>query len=331
MHPIHSRRAVAAFTALVAIATTTVVPAETSAKSFPDKPVRIIVPYGPAGISDMAARILGAKLASKWGQAVVVENKPGGAGLIGTTAAAQAAPDGYTLLLATVAEFAVTPHMSKHSLEATKGLVPIALLTDTPLVLVANPKAPFNNLRELVAYAKSQPNGLSYASPGVATLNHLTGEYLAVATGIKLVHIPYKGGGQSAAAVVAGEVPMGVSAMSVAKAAIDGGRLRAIGVSSEQRLKSAPEWPTIAESGLPDFVASNWVAVAAPAGTPKAIVAKINTDINDALQAGDVRSQLAQTGAAPVGGKPEALATRIRIDSARYQKVIQAAGLKLEQ
>jgi tripartite-type tricarboxylate transporter receptor subunit TctC len=300
------------------------------AAGFPDKVVKIIVPYGPAGISDIAARTLANKLATMWKQGVVVENRAGGAGVIGTGAVASAAPDGYTLLVGTVAEFTVTPHLSKQGAEAARDLVPVALLTDTPLMIVANAKAPFNNVRELVAHAKSQSAGLSFASPGIATLNHLTGEHFGSAAGVKMVHIPYKGGGQAVAAIVSGEVPLGVAGVSVVKSHIDGGRLKAIGVASEQRLKPNPQWPTLAEAGVPGVVASNWVAMAAPAGTPEDVIARINADVNEVLRMDDVRAQLVQSGADPVGGKPEVLAARIRTDSERYRKVIQSVGLKLD-
>ena len=300
------------------------------ARTFPEKVVKIVVPYGPAGISDIAARTLAAKLAARWNQPVVVENRTGGAGVIGTGAVAGAAPDGHTLLVATVAEFTVTPHLGRQGFDVARDLVPVALLTDTPMMVVAHAKAPFNDLRELVAHAKTQPDGISFASPGIATLNHLTGAHLGSAAGAKLVHIPYKGGGQAVAAVVGGEVPLAVAGVSVVKSHIEAGRLKAIGVATQQRLKSNPQWPTLEESGLPGLLASNWVAMAAPPGTPAELVARINADVNEVLQMEDVRAQLLQGGAEPVGGRPQVLVDRIRMDSERYRKVIQAIGLKLD-
>ena len=300
------------------------------ATGYPDKVVKIVVPYGPAGISDIAARTIANKLAAMWKQGVVVENRPGGAGLIGTGAVASAAPDGYTLLIATVAEFTVTPHLGKQTVNVARDLVPVALLTDTPLMIVANANAPYADLRELVAYARTQREGLSFASPGIATLNHLTGEHFGAVAGVKMVHIPYKGGGQAVAAVVSGEVPLGVAGVSVVKAQIEAGRLKTIGVAAEQRLASNPQWPTLIEAGLPGFVASNWVAMAAPAGTPADVLAKLNADVNAVLRMDDVRTQLTQSGADPVGGDAEVLAARIRTDSERYGKVIRAINLKLD-
>jgi tripartite-type tricarboxylate transporter receptor subunit TctC len=298
--------------------------------TYPDRSVRIIVPYGTGGISDIAARIIGNKLAAMWKQGVIVDNRPGGAGAIGTGAVASAVPDGYTLLLATGSEFTVTPHLSKQPYEVARDFVPLALLTDTPLMLVANANAPFNNVRELVAHGKAQGGGVSFASPGVGSLNHLAGEHFGAATGVKMVHIPYKSGAQAVAAVVSGEVSLGVSGVSVVKAQIESGRLKPLGLAAEQRLKSNPQWPTMIEAGLPGFVASNWVAMAAPTGIPADIAAKINADINEVLQMEDVRSQLVQSGAEPVGGKPEILAARIRVDSDRYRKLIQSIKLKLD-
>jgi tripartite-type tricarboxylate transporter receptor subunit TctC len=171
-----------------------------SAQSYPNRLVKIIVPYGPAGISDIAARTIGNKLAEMWKHPVVVENRAGGAGAIGTGAVAGAAPDGYTLLVATVAEFTVTPHISRQTFNVQRDLVPVIMLTDTPLMLVANPSAPFSSVRELIAYARSKGAEVPFASPGVGTLNHLTGEYFGAAIGARMVHIPYKGGGQAVAA-----------------------------------------------------------------------------------------------------------------------------------
>jgi tripartite-type tricarboxylate transporter receptor subunit TctC len=301
-----------------------------SAQNYPGKVVKIIVPYGPAGISDIAARTIGAKLSTLWKQSVVVENRVGGAGVIGTSAVANAAPDGYTLLVATVAEFTVSPHLGKQTFNIQKDFVPIMMLTDTPLMLVAHASAPFNNVRELVAYAKTQPGGVSFASPGIGTLNHLTGEHFGSATGAKMVHVPYKGGGQAAAAIASGEVPLGVAGVTVVAGHIDAGRIKAIGVASEQRIKTRADWPTMIEAGIPDFVASNWVAMAAPAGTPADVLAKINADVNQVLKMPEVRDQLVKIGADPVGGPPEVLAARIRKDSERYRKVIEQINLKLD-
>jgi tripartite-type tricarboxylate transporter receptor subunit TctC len=300
------------------------------AEGYPSRPVKIVVPYGPGGISDIAARSIGNKLSMLWKQPVLVENRVGGAGVIGTSAVANAAPDGYTLLIATVAEFTVSPHLGKQPFNAQRDFTPIMMLTDTPLMLVANASAPFNNVRELVNYAKSQPGGLSFASPGVGTLNHLVGEHFGAVTGVKMVHIPYKGGAQAAMAIVSDEVALGVAGATVVMAHIDAGRLKPIGVASGQRIKMRPDWPTMADSGIPDFVDSNWVAMAAPAGTPADVLAKINADVNQVLKMEDVREKITRSGAEPVGGPPDVLAARIKKDSARYAKVIDHIKLKLD-
>lgn len=301
-----------------------------SAQSYPNRVVKIIVPYGPAGISDIAARIVGNKLSVMWKQPVVVDNRVGGAGVIGANAVAKAAPDGYTLLIGTVAEFTVTQHLGKQPFNPLRDFTPIILLTDTPLMIVANAGTPFNNVREMVAYSKSQRGGLSFATPGIGTLNHLTGERFALETGARMAHIPYKGGAQAALAVVSGEVPVGVAGATVVMAYIDAGKLKPIGVASEQRLKSRPEWPTLAEAGILDFVSSNWVAMAAPTGTPPEIIAKLNADVNTVLKMDDVREQLAQIGAEPVGSTPEVLAARIRKDAERYGKIVEHIKLKID-
>ncbi|MCC6209377.1 MAG: tripartite tricarboxylate transporter substrate binding protein [Gammaproteobacteria bacterium] len=301
------------------------------AEDYPARPVKVIVPYAPGGVSDIAARIVGNKLSEIWKQQVVIENRPGGGGVVGTQAVAKAPADGYTLLAATVSEFAITQHLyAKFPLDPIKDFAPITLLSDTPLMFAAHISAPFNTVGEMIAYAKSQPGGLAFASPGNGTLNHLTGERFAFETHVKMLHVPYKGGGPAGAAIASGEVPVGVVAASSAITFIKGGRVKAIAVTMAKRIPLGPEWPTVVESGVPGFEASNWVAMVAPAGTAKDIIAKISADTNRALKLADVRERFAGVGAEPVGSTPEELGARIRSDSERYGKIARQLNIKLD-
>lgn len=300
-------------------------------QDYPSRPVRIVVPYAPGGVTDIAARIVGNKLSEFWKQQVVIENRPGGGGVVGTEAAAKATPDGYTLLAGTVSEFAITHHLyTKFPLNPLKDFAPVVLLSDTPLMFAAHASAPFNTLSEMIAYANAQPGGLAYSSPGNGTLNHLTGERFAFETRAKMLHVPYKGGAPAGAAIASGEVPVGLVAASSAILHIKSGRVKAIAVTAARRIALGPDWPTVAESGVPGFAASNWVAIVAPAGTPRDIIAKINADANRALKMPDVRERLAAVGADAVGSTPEELGATIRNDSERYGKTVGLLKLKLD-
>jgi len=300
-------------------------------QDYPSRPVRIVVPYAPGGVTDIAARIVGNKLSEFWKQQVVIENRAGGGGVIGTEAVAKATPDGYTLLVGTVSEFAITHHLyAKFPLNPLKDFAPVLLVSDTPLMFAAHASAPFNTVSEMMAYANAQPGGLAFSSPGNGTLNHLTGERFAFETRTKMLHVPYKGGGPAGAAIASGEVPVGLVAASSAIAFIKSGRAKAIAVTAARRIPLGPDWPTVAESGVPGFEASNWVAMVAPAGTPRDIIAKINADANRALKMPDVRERLAAGGAEAVGSTPEELAAKIRDDSERYGKTVGLLKLKLD-
>ena len=298
-------------------------------QSYPNKPVKIIVPYGPGGISDIAARMIGVKLSEIWKQPVIVENKVGGGGNIGTGIVARSDPDGYTLLVATVAEFTIAQYLNKQTnVNPLRDFTPISLLTDTPMLIVANINAPFNNLKQLAEYSKLSSSGVSFATPGVGTLNHLTGERLAAEMGIKLVHIPYKGGAQASLAVVSGETPLGIAGAGAVMAHVDAGKLKVLAVASQQQIKGHPNWPTVIDAGFPDFIASNWVALAAPRSTPPKIILKIHSDVSAILRMDDVREQLIKMGSDPIGSSPEVLAERINKDSIRYSKVIEITNMR---
>jgi tripartite-type tricarboxylate transporter receptor subunit TctC len=300
-------------------------------QSFPNKPVKIIVPYGAGGISDIAARIIANKLSQMWQQAVIVENKVGGGGLIAMNSVAKSDPDGYTLLVATVAEFTIAQHLNKNQGAKTGyEFIPISFLLDTPMLIVVNADKNINSVSQLIKQSQGQAGGISFASPGIGTLNHLMGERFATESGAKLVHIPYKGGAQAVFAVVSGEVPVGVAGAAVVTSFIESGKVKVLGVASRQRLKEHPDWATLVESGLQDFVESNWVAVAAPQGVSKEIIQKMNVDINKILLLEDVKEQIIKLGAEPVGSSSEILSERIKKDFDRYGKLIDKLKLKLE-
>ena len=315
---------------LLALVAALAAPAVTG-QDYPARPVRIVVPYAPGGINDLAARILGGKLAEFWNQSVLVENRPGGNGVIGMDAAAKARPDGYTLLMAAVGDYAITPQLySKFPLNPLTDFSPILLVSDTAMMYAAHVNAPFSTLKEMIAYANSQPGGMAYGSAGAGSLSHLTAERFAFETQTKLRHVPYKGGGPAIAALASGEVLFESLASSSALSNIKGGRAKAIAVQAPQRIPLGPDVPTVAEAGFPGFEASNWTALMAPAGTPRDIIVKINADANRALKTADVTERLAKAGSDPLGSTPEELGTKMRAESERYGKVIRDIKLKLD-
>jgi tripartite-type tricarboxylate transporter receptor subunit TctC len=301
-----------------------------AAQDYPAKPVRFISPYPPGGVVDIAARLVASKLGDLWKQQVIVENRTGGGGTIGVDHAVKSPADGYTFLFATVSEFCITPHTySKLPYDSQSDLVPVIIATETPLMWAAHGGAPFASQSEMIAHSKTLAGGLSFSSPGLGTLNHLAGERFALETGAKLVHVPYKGGGPAGTAVAAGEVPLGMLAVSSAAPHIKSGRTKAIAVAAERRIALGPDWPTVIEGGLPGFSASQWVGVAAPAGTPRAIIDKVNADIHTVLKLPELRERLNAVGSEPGGSTPEEMAARIRREGAEFAKIVERIGLKL--
>jgi tripartite-type tricarboxylate transporter receptor subunit TctC len=302
-----------------------------AAQDYPLKPVRFISPYPPGGVVDIASRLIGAKLSEMWKQQVVVENRTGGGGTVAADHVAKSAPDGYTYLFATVSDFCITPHTySKLPYDIRRDFLPVLIATETPIMLAAHAAAPFSTLQALIAHSKTVPGGLSYSSPGLGTLNHLTGERLALDTGANLVHVPYKGGGPAGTAVASGEVPFGVLAASSAAPHIRTGRVKAIAVATERRINLGADWPTVIESGVPQFTASQWVGVAVPVGTPSAVIEKANRDMNLVLRMPDIRERLNALGSEPAGTTADEMVARIRTESAQFARIVQRIGLKLD-
>lgn len=302
-----------------------------SGQEYPSRPVRIVVPNAPAGVSDIAARVLGNRLSEFWKQPVLIENRAGAGGLIGSEFVAKSAPDGYTLLMGAVGEFGTSPHLyPKSSVNPVRDLTPIVLVSDAPMVFAATASAPFNNIKEMIAYANARPEGLTYGTAGVGSLSHLIAERFVFETRTKMLHIPYKGGGPAGVALAGSEVLIAPLAASSALPFVKSGRVKIIAVTSAQRITLAPDWPTVSESGVAGFEATNWTALAAPLGTPREVIAKINADTNRALKMADVRERLAAVTTEAVGSTTEETAAKIRGESERYGKLIKLLNITLD-
>lgn len=299
------------------------------AATYPDKPIKIIVPYPPAGFNDSMARIVGRKLQEAWGQPVVVENRPGGSTIIGTEAGARAAPDGYTL---TVVGFpaATNPYLYKKlPYDAIKDFAPIIAVAQTPNLLVVNAASPVKTIKDLVALAKSKPGALNYAST-TGTSNHLTMEYFKSVAGVDMTQVPYKGSAPMVVDLLGGQVDVMFDNLPNVLPHVTGGKMRALAITSPKRSALAPDIPTVAESGWPGFDVSVWYALAAPANTPAAIITKLNTEINKILLMDDVKKIFAEQGVEPMGGTPEQYAEFSKAQTVKWSKVIGAANIKAE-
>ena len=300
-----------------------------AAQPFPSKPVRIIVPFSPGGVAESSARVISDKLGARLGQSVVVENRPGASGNIGTQQVAAAAPDGYTLLLGFDGTMVVNPHVyAKLPFDTLRDFAPVTKLGDATLILVAHPSVPATDLREFLTIAKTQ--NFSYGSAGTGSTPHLAGELLAQRTGIALTHVPYKGGGQAMGDVVGGQIPLVFTAIATAQQFVRSGKLRGLGVSSARRSGSLPDVPTFVESGLEGFVVDSWVGILAPAKTPPPVVARLQKEIAAVLAEPETRERYATLGIEPVANAPEQFAEQIRADLARWEKVVRQAGIRIE-
>jgi tripartite-type tricarboxylate transporter receptor subunit TctC len=297
------------------------------AQAFPSKPVRIIVPFAPGGVADSSARVISERLGVRLGQPVVVENRPGASGNIGTAAVAAAAPDGHTLLLGFDGTMVINPHVyAKLGWDTLRDFSPVTKLGDATLILVAHPSVPANTVRELVAL--KQP--FAYGTAGTGSTPHLAAELLAQRTGIALTHVPYKGGGQAIGDVVGGQIPLVYTAIATAQQFVKSGKLKALGVSSAKRSASLPEVPTFIESGLDGFVVDSWTGILAPAKTPPEVIEHLQKNIAATLGEPDIRSRYATLGIEPVGNAPDEFAQQIRTDLARWEKVVRAAKIRVE-
>jgi len=303
--------------------------APAQAQSYPTKPIHILSPYAPGGISDIAARILGAKLTETWGQQVVVENRPGGNGFIAMAAAAKAAPDGYTLVMATGGDVATNPALFKEMpYDVERDLAPIAMVSDAPLVLAAHGAAPYNTVADVIAAAKAQPGRISIASPGNGSINQIVLEWMALNTGTRFQHIPYKGGAPAAAALAAGDIPLGVLASSSVAPHVKSGRIRVLAVTMGKRSKLNPEWPTLQQEGVSEVDASNWTALFAPKATPQSVIDKLNAEVVKILNMPDVRERFAGGGVETIPSSAAELDARVKQESERFRVIIQKANIR---
>jgi tripartite-type tricarboxylate transporter receptor subunit TctC len=322
---IHAKRAfTVALLALAALA----LPA--SSQTYPNRPVKIIVPTPAGGPVDVMARVLANALPAFLGQNAIVENRAGAGNTLGSRTAAAAEPDGYTLLASAASGLIMSPMIYKTAGYDETSFAPIALVTETPQVLVAHPSAPFNSVGELVAYAKANPGKLNYSTGGAGTLPHLTAELFKQLTGTDIVHVPYKGGGPALTDVVGAQVQFTFDTLGTSLQLIRAGQLKPLAVSNPTRLPELPEVPTMPELGYPSINSGAWVALLAPRGTPAAIIARLNRATNDALHAQAMRDVLTRLGAEPRGGTPDDLARHMKAEHAKWGPIVASLGLKEE-
>jgi tripartite-type tricarboxylate transporter receptor subunit TctC len=300
------------------------------AQGYPAKAIRVIVPFAPGGATDITGRTVSARMAETLKQTIIVDNRSGGGGVIGADIAAKAPPDGYTVLLATPAETAILPHLQKMPYDPLKDLAPVSLATASPLILVVHPSLPAKSVKELIALVKARPGQLSYGSAGTGGVHHLAGELLKVTFKLDMVHVPYKGVGAVIPDLLGGHIPMTFSSLPPSMPYVAAGKLRALAVTSPKRSVAASEVPTMIEAGVPDFVATNWFAYFVPAGTPEAIVGRLNAEINRTLKLADVKEKLVVLGLEPLGTTPQELGRFVREESAKFAKLIKLSGVKMD-
>jgi tripartite-type tricarboxylate transporter receptor subunit TctC len=297
--------------------------------AYPSRPLHLIVPFPPGGSTDILARVLGQKLSEVLEQPVVVDNRPGAGGSIGAEAAAKAAPDGYTLLMGQLGPLAVSPAIYKKlPYDPVKSFAPVCLMAIVPSVLVVNTSLPFSSAAELIAYAKKNPGRLTYGSAGNGSTSHLTTEYFKLATGTDILHVPYKGVGPMLTDLVSGQVAMGINGAPAVMPHVTSGRLRALAVTSLARVPSLPDIPTLDEAGVKGFEANGWYGIVAPAGTPSAIVLRLNSGIRRAVGTPELRARLDAEGAIPAGGTPEEFGALIASEIVRWGTVLKKAGIE---
>ena len=309
----------------------TLISAQAHPQDYPARPIRIVVPFPPGGVADNSARVVADSLGARLGQQVLVENRPGASGNIGTQAVAQAAPDGYTLLLGFDGTMVINPHVfPKIPFDTLKDFAPVTKLGDATLILVAHPSVPAKNLAEFIAHAKARAGPFAYGTSGTGGTPHLAGELLKLRTGIALEHVPYKGGGQAITDAVGGQIPLVFTAIATAQQYVRTGRLIGLGVPGAMRSAALPDVPTFAESGLPGFDVSSWTGIFAPAGTPRPVIDKLQRELAAVLRTAFVRERYAVLGIEPVGNSPQEFGDQVRADLARWEKVVRAANVRLE-
>lgn len=303
----------------------------TLADNYPSRAIRFVVPYPPGGASDILARMLAQKLSERMGQPVIVENHAGAGGNIGADFVAKAAPDGYTILMGNIGPNAMSPALyAKLPYDAIKDFAPITLVSSVPIILVAHPSFPASTVKELVDLAKAKPGKYNYASAGSGSSNHLAMELFKMLAGIDLVHVPYKGGTPAMTDLIAGQIQVAFDTVPVALPYVKSGRLKPMALAGAKRTSLLPQVPTVAESGIPGYEASSWGGVMAPARTPRAIIDKLNTEINLTLEMSGVRERLAESGIELIGTTPEQFAAHLEREIEKWKRVVIQAGIKVE-
>ena len=300
------------------------------AQPYPTKPIRLVVPYAPGGAVDIIARATGQELTKRLGQQIIVDNRTGAGGNIGSDTVAKAPPDGYTLLMASPANTINSSLYTKMPYDPLRDLVPIALIGSVPSVMVANPSLPVKDIKQLIALAKAKPGALTYGSGGSGTTEHLAGEMFKSFAGIDLLHVPYKGGAQVMIDLMGGQVALMFSNQLGVLPHIKGGKLKALGVASAGRSAALPDVPTFAEAGFPDFKVSVWWGVMGPAGMPKEIVNQLNREIVAGLSSPEMKGRLQTMSAQPIGGTPEQFAAFFAAETKRWAPIVKASGAKAD-
>jgi tripartite-type tricarboxylate transporter receptor subunit TctC len=301
------------------------------AQSFPSRTITLVIPFAPGGSTTIVGRVIADKLSELMGEKVVVDNRPGAGGTVGTKAVAKSGPDGYTIALGYTGTLAIGPSLYKNAgYDPRKDFAPIGLIGNAPNSLVVHPSFPAKTLAELIAYAKANPGKVNFGSAGAGTVSHITGEYFAASAGIKLVHIPYKGTGPALTDLLGGHIPMAFAPIPASHPNVSAGLLRALAVTSTTRSSLLPDVPTIAESALPGFDASLYYGLVAPAGTPRPIIDKLNKELRAALASDEVKKQLGLDGTEITPGTPEDYADFIDKDEKKWAQLVKASGVEQE-
>jgi len=317
-------------TAAVAMAAAGVAAPAHAQGTYPTRPIRFVIPFPPGGGLDLMGRMIGQHLAEAWGQQVLVDNRPGAGGQIGTEIVARAAPDGYTITLVSSAH-TINPALYRRlPYDAIRHFAPVIQVTSVPHLLVVHPSIPARTVRELIQLVRARPGQLPYASGGVGASTHLAGELFRSMAGLDMVHVPYKGSGPGMVDVIAGQVPITFGSVPSTLPFVRNGKLRALGLTGDRRSPSAPEVPTIAEAGLPGYEAATWHGLLVPQGTPAAIVTRLNEETRRMLALPATRERLAREGLEAVGGTPEAFGLRLLAEVDKWAKVVKAAGIRPE-
>ena len=299
------------------------------AQDYPVRPIKIVVPYPAGGSADLVPRAVTAKLQAKWGQPVLVENRPGAGGNVGAEAVYRAEPDGYTLMASPPGPLVINQNLYRDLAFDPTKFVPVSVLAEIPNVLLVNPKVPAYRVRDVIEYAKANPGKLNYGSQGSGTTSHLTAELFNAATGVSITHVPYKGSAPAMAALLAGEIDLMFDNLGVTLPQVKAGKLRALAVCSESRVSSLPGVAAMSEI-LPGFTSSTWVGLVAPPNTPAAIAERLSAALDEAVRSSDVRNRFAALSADPVGGTPARMATFMRLEEARWKRVIESAQVRAE-